>query len=250
MPDSPSKASKTKKRKQKAVTSSATKASTAAAPRPAEPATSSTGPSATFVEQLRTVADKASGVTCCGKEVRLLEQGGERYISLSLRMGSLMDGWKKWRSPKNAGEFQNSTPQKRSGELSLHGSLQWLATLNKAAKEAEQHRMQVVFKNLVRDSQLIVYTDTGVGVETTERETDDILQSSLDKRLVYSQKGAVVGFVERGSTEVRSEHTHLSIVDWSSSTNKRVIFREEAVKRGRRSDQQDSDSSVKVQCCA
>ena len=87
--------------------------------------------------------------------------------------------------------------------------------------------MEVVFRNLGRDAQLIVYTDAGlyssVGVEINERETDDILQSSFDKRLVFSQKGAIVGFVKRGATEVRSVPAHINVLDWRSSTNKRVV---------------------------
>ena len=47
--------------------------------------------------------------------------------------------------------------------------------------------------------------------------------SPKDKRLVYSQKGAVVGFVERGSTDVKGCANHINVIDWRSSTNKRVI---------------------------
>ena len=40
---------------------------------------------------------------------------------------------------------------------------------------------------------------------------------------MYSQKGAVVGFVRKGSTDIRGELAHISVLDWRSTTNKRVI---------------------------
>ena len=94
-------------------------------------------------------------------------------------------------------------------------------------REAKLHRMQIVFEDLGRDSQLVVYSDAGlyssVRVEISEQEADDVLQSSFDRRLVYSQKGAVVGFVKRGSTETKGTPNHINILDWRSSANKRVV---------------------------
>ena len=83
----------------------------------------------------------------------------------------------------------------------------WSAPPNRAVKEAKLNRMELICRNLGRDAQLIVYSDAGlyssVGVGIDERKADDLLHSSFDKRLVFSQKGAVVGFVKRGSTDVR-----------------------------------------------
>ena len=87
--------------------------------------------------------------------------------------------------------------------------------------------MELIFRDLGRDAQLIVYSDAGlyssVGVEIEEKEADDILQSSFDKRLVFSQTGGMVGFVKRGATDIRSKPAPLNVLDWRSSTNKRVI---------------------------
>ena len=201
------------------------------------------------------VADKPSGVTYCGKEIRLQSEAGRERILLS--QDGFIDG--------RLEEMELSRERKRNPELyateeergnfrSVVGSLQWLTTqsrpdlafetnqlqkriadlrvgdlvrANKAVREAKLHRMQIVFEDLGRDSQLVVYSDAGlyssVGVEISEQEADDVLQSSFDKRLVYSQKGAVVGFVKRGSTEIRGTPSHINILDWRSSTNKRVV---------------------------
>ena len=201
------------------------------------------------------VPDKASGVTYCGKEIRLCHRDGERCISLS------QDGFIDGRLEKmEIAKERKRTPQlpateeERADFRSIVGSLQWIATqsrpdlsfetnqlqkrvadlrvcdlvrANKAVREAKLHRMELIFRNLGRDAQLIVYSDAGlyssVGVEIEEKEADDILQSSFDKRLVFSQKGGMVGFVKRGATDIRSKPAHLNVLDWRSSTNKRVI---------------------------
>ena len=147
-----------------------------------------------------------------------------------------------------------ATPEEMANYRSVVGSLQWLATqsrpdlcfetnqlqkkisdlrvsdlirANKAVREADSNRMQIVFRDLGRDAQLVVYTDAGlyssVGVEIDERECEDLLLSDKSKRLVYSQKGAIVGFVRKGSTDVRGELAHINVLDWRSTTNKRVI---------------------------
>ncbi|CAE7857041.1 unnamed protein product [Symbiodinium microadriaticum] len=61
-----------------------------------------------------------------------------------------------------------------------------------------------------------------VGVEIDEQECDDVLQSSSDKKLVYSQKGVCLGFVKRGST-LTGDGAHLNLIDWRSATNRRVV---------------------------
>ena len=39
---------------------------------------------------------------------------------------------------------------------------------------------------------------------------------------MYSQKGVCLGFVKRGSTQL-GERAHLNLIDWRSSTNRRVV---------------------------
>ena len=201
------------------------------------------------------VADKASGVTYCGKEIRLQDAGGKPQIVLS--QDGFIDGrLEEMEVSKERRRNQDlyATEEERGNFRSVVGSLQWLATqsrpdlafetnqlqkrvadlrvgdlmrANKAVREAKHHRMRIVFEDLGRDSQLVVYSDAGlyssVGVEISEQEAGDVLQSSFDKRLVYSQKGGVVGFVKRGSTEIKGIPSHINIVDWRSSTNKRVV---------------------------
>ena len=200
------------------------------------------------------VAEKES-VTYCGKEIRLVEEGGEQCISLS------QDGFIDGRLDEmEIASARRSCPdafvseEEKANYRSIVGSLQWLATqsrpdvsfetnqlqkrisdlrvfdllrANKAVRDVKANRLQLKFRNLGRDAQLIVYTDAGlyssVGVEIDEKECEDILMSPKDKRLVYSQKGAVVGFVERGSTDVKGCANHINVIDWRSSTNKRVI---------------------------
>ncbi|OLP82531.1 hypothetical protein AK812_SmicGene36813 [Symbiodinium microadriaticum] len=201
------------------------------------------------------VPDKVEGVTYCGKEIRLKEIDGERCIVLS--QDGFIDGRLEQMEVAKERKLTVELPaseEERANYRSIVGSLQWVATqsrpdlsfetnqlqkrvadlrvadllrANKAVREAKANRMEVVFRNLGKDAQLIVYSDAGlyssVGVEIDEREADDILQSSFDRRLVYSQKGGMVGFVKRGSTELRGVPGHINLVDWRSSTNKRVI---------------------------
>ena len=89
-----------------------------------------------------------------------------------------------------------------------------------------KHRYEIVFKPLGPDAEIVAYHDAGlyssVGVEIDERECDDILHAGNEKKLVYSQKGVCIGFVRKGST-MREERAHLNLVDWRSSTNRRVV---------------------------
>ena len=201
------------------------------------------------------VCDQPSGINYCGKEIKVVEDGGERKIVLS--QNGFVDGRLETMdvSASRRAQLEScATPEEMSNYRSVVGSLQWVATqtrpdmafevnqlqkrvadlrvhdllrANKAVKEVAQNRLQLVFQNLGPDAELIAYSDAGlyssVGVELQEKEAEDLLQSSRDKRLVYSQKGAMIGFVRRGSTDVKSCHAHMNIVDWKSSTNKRVI---------------------------
>ncbi|CAL1168448.1 unnamed protein product [Cladocopium goreaui] len=53
-------------------------------------------------------------------------------------------------------------------------------------------------------------------------EADDILMTGKEKKLVYSQKGAVLGLVSQGDID-KGEPVKMNILDWRSTTNKRVI---------------------------
>ncbi|CAE7476031.1 RE1 [Symbiodinium microadriaticum] len=201
------------------------------------------------------VSEKPSGVTYCGKEIKIVKDNSGEYVSLS--QNAFLDG--RLQEMEIAKERRKSpeslaTPEEMANYRSVVGSLQWLATqsrpdlcfetnqlqkrisdlrvcdlirANKAVREADSNRMQIVFRDLGRDAQLVVYTDAGlyssVGVEIDERECEDLLLSDKSKRLVYSQKGAVVGFVRKGSTDIRGELAHINVLDWRSTTNKRVI---------------------------
>ena len=201
------------------------------------------------------VCDQPSGINYCGKEIKVEEEAGEKRIILS--QNGFVDGRLETMEVSAGRRSQPescATPEELSNYRSVVGSLQWVVTqtrpdmafevnqlqkrvadlrvhdllrANKAVKEVAQHRLQLVFRDLGPDAELIAYSDAGLysslGVELQEREAEDLLQSGKEKRLVYSQKGAVIGFVRRGATEVESCRAHMNLVDWKSSMNKRVI---------------------------
>lgn len=44
-----------------------------------------------------------------------------------------------------------------------------------------------------------------------------------EKKMVYSQKGAIIGLIKKGDMEVTGKQVRINILDWKSTTNKRVI---------------------------
>ena len=96
----------------------------------------------------------------------------------------------------------------------------------RVVKEVVSHRVQIEFRNLDPDAEIVAYHDAAlynsVGVEIHEREEGDLLQTGLDKKLVHSQKGAIIGFIKRWQT-AQSEKVHRNVVDWRSATNKHVV---------------------------
>ena len=72
-----------------------------------------------------------------------------------------------------------------------------------------------MFKPLGYDAELVAYHDAGlyssVDAELDEQQGDDILQSSLDKKLVYSQKDAMVAFARKGDMD-QERRVHLNVV--------------------------------------
>ena len=201
------------------------------------------------------VCEESSGVSYCGKEIKAITRDGEEIITLA--QNGFIDGRLEQMDVPLARRAQLddcASPEERTNYRSIVGSLQWVVTqsrpdmafevnqlqkrvadlrvhdllrANRAVREVTQHRMEIEFRNLGHDAELIAYTDAGlyssVGVELGEKEAEDLLQSGRDKKLVYSQKGAMIGFVKRGATDLKSQHVHLNILDWKSSTNKRVI---------------------------
>ena len=198
------------------------------------------------------VADEEAGVTYCGKEIKY-NRASDPYTSLS------QHGFVEGRlDPINISRERASQSDERASDSELTdyrsavGSLQWLATqsrpdiafevnqmqkrvkdlrvhdlirANKCIKEVKADRQQLKFYNL-GETEIVVYHDASlfnsVGVEISDREADDILLTGKEKKLVYSQKGVLIGLVKKGSME---EHgpVKMNVLDWKSTTNKRVI---------------------------
>ena len=124
--------------------------------------------------------------------------------------------------PDVAFECNQLQLQKRVSDLRIADLLR----ANRAVREVVRNRMEILFRLLGPDAQLVTYHDAGlyssVGAEIDERQCDDILQNTLDKKLVYFQKGAVVGFVKRGELE-QEGRVHINVIDWRSATNRRIV---------------------------
>ena len=201
------------------------------------------------------VAQQVAGVTYCGKEIRVGQQEGEPGILLS------QDGFVSGRLQpmelsveRKRNKEALATDTERTDYRSVVGSLQWLVTqsrpdiafevnqlqkripdlrvedllrANRAVKEVTRHRVQICFKNVGLDAELVAYHDAGlfnsVGVELEEQQAEDLLLQGTEKKLVYSQKGVVLGLVRRGMTKSQQGGVHFNLLDWKSSTNRRVV---------------------------
>ena len=183
------------------------------------------------------VHEQASGVTSCGKEVKVVVKENETCVMLA--QNAFIDARLQPMKIEPARMKQldvRANQAETTDYRSIVGSLQWLAVqsrpdiafecnqlqkrasdlrivdlvwANKAVREVVRNRTEILFKPLGYDAELVTYHDAGlyssVGAELDEQQCDDILQSSLDKKLVYSQKGAVVAFVKKGGCrETRS----------------------------------------------
>ncbi|CAE7195067.1 RE1 [Symbiodinium sp. CCMP2592] len=200
------------------------------------------------------VCEQESGVTYCGKEIKVINKDGETCVTLA--QNAFIDGrlqTMKIDSSRLREPDARANPTEVTDYRSITGSLQWLAVqsrpdiafecnqlqkrisdlrvsdlirANKAVREVSKHRTEILFKPLGHDAELVTYHDAGlyssVGVEIDEKQCEDILQSHLDKRLIYSQKGACIGFVKKGAIE-QEGRVHLNLIDWKSATNRRVI---------------------------
>ncbi|CAE7260901.1 RE1 [Symbiodinium sp. KB8] len=200
------------------------------------------------------VADQESGVTYCGKEIRIKRHGDEVRVTLS--QNAFIDGRLQpmaLSSERTRQPDERATEFERTDYRSVVGSLQWLAVqsrpdiafecnqlqkqiadlrvadlirANKTVREVVRNRLEIEFRPLGVDAELVAYHDAGlyssIGVEIDEKQCEDILQRPSDKKLVYSQKGACVGFVMKGATD-QERNARLNLIDWKSSTNRRVI---------------------------
>jgi hypothetical protein len=197
------------------------------------------------------VAEQEAGVSYCGKEIKFHKD--QQCISRS--QNGFIDGRL---DSIQVDKDRLKTPDERvnPGELtdfrSAVGSLQWLATqsrpdiafevnqlqkrvkdlrvfdlvrANKCIQDVKKHRYDMKFFNL-GETEIVVFHDASlfnsVGVEIEDREADDILLTGKEKKLVYSQKGAVLGVVSKRSLEHKS-HVKMNVLDWRSTTNKRVV---------------------------
>ena len=201
------------------------------------------------------VRDAHDGVSYCGKELRLEKEDGKEIITLSQR--SFVEGRLEEieidQERKKQPELE-ATQAELTDFRSTVGSLQWLATqsrpdlafevnqlqkrvpnlqvadlirANRTVREAKSNPFHITIRDIGKDWDLCVFHDAGlfnsVGVEIDEQEADDVLFKTVDKKLVYSQKGAVVGFVRKGNRQFDDVSHPINLLDWKSSTNKRVI---------------------------
>ncbi|CAE7911421.1 RE1, partial [Symbiodinium necroappetens] len=200
------------------------------------------------------VREQQGGVTYCGKEVKVMTKDSETCVTLA--QNAFIDGRLQPMRIESSRAKQldaRANQEELTDYRSIVGSLQWLAVqsrpdiafecnqlqkrvsdlrvadllrANRAVREVVRNRMEILFRPLGPDAQLVTYHDAGlyssVGAEIDEKQCDDILQSTLDKKLVYSQKGAVVGFVKRGELE-QEGRVHINVIDWRSATNRRIV---------------------------
>ena len=191
----------------------------------------------------------------CGKEIRVNQDRQGEKITLS--QNGFIDGrLQKIEIDRQRTKLkeERATESEKTDFRSVVGSLQWLVTqsrpdlsfeinqlqkrindlrvndlirANKAVKEVCSNRLELVFRNLGPDAEVVVYHDgvlfNSVGAEIHEQDDEDILQTVMEKKLVYSQKGVILGMVKKGQTDKQGEHIHFNVLDWRSSTNRRVV---------------------------
>ena len=118
--------------------------------------------------------------------------------------------------------FECNQLQKRVADLRIRD----LHRANRAVKDALKNRFEILFRPLGVDAELVTFHDAGLysslGVEIEDREIEDILQAGNERKLIYSQKGVCVGFVRKGAT-ASEDRAHYNLIDWKSSTNRRVV---------------------------
>lgn len=167
-------------------------------------------------------------MTYCGKEIKIKVVGKGRYIALS--QNGFIDGRLQLiKVPKErASQLESRVMEgEKTDYRSLVGSLQWLATqsrpdislevnqmqkrisdlrvgdflrANRRAKEVLQDRYELEFHDLGPDVELVAFHDASLfnslGVEISDRGADDMLMTGREKKLVYSQKGALYNWFD------------------------------------------------------
>ena len=199
------------------------------------------------------VSSKKEGITYCGKELRVVDKDGERVIELAQK-GFVEGRLDLIPISKERAEMveEAATEEERTDFRSVLGSLQWLATqtradisyhvnqlqkrvnklqvrdllvANKVVRLVKKHDLSVTFKNLGCDVAVVSWHDASLynslGVEIDEND-DDLVQSFGDRKLLYSQKGVVAGFVKRTDVD-RTEPVACNVACWRSKTNKRIV---------------------------
>lgn len=199
------------------------------------------------------VKDCAHGVTYCGKEIKVGFDNGERTIVLGQkgfsegRLETVPIQKERKQTPDS-----EVTEEERSDFRSVLGSLQWLSTqsrpdisfgvnqlqkrvncltvrdleaANKLVRVVKQNESSITFRNLGKDVAVVSWHDAGLynslGVELDE-DDNDLLQSLADKKLLYSQKGCVIGLCKISDLE-RTMEVPVNFLGWKSKTNRRVL---------------------------
>ena len=165
-----------------------------------------------------------------------------------------MAGWKRFLFPPKEKKTPEASvsEEERSDFRSVLGSLQWLSNqsrpdisfmvnqLQKRVNALTVHDLEVAnrvvknvksvqsclkFRNLGRDIAVVSWHDAGlynsVGTEVDE-EDGGLLQSLADKRLLFSQKGCMVGFCKRQDLG-RTTDVPANYVAWKTKTDKRIL---------------------------
>ena len=111
--------------------------------------------------------------------------------------------------------------QKRINKLTVRDLLE----ANKAVRIAKQNEIGLKFRNLGKDVAVVTWHDAGlfnsVGVELDEADGDYIHELG-EKKMLYSQKGAVTGFVKCSDLD-RTDGVSCNFTSWCSKTNRRIV---------------------------
>lgn len=199
------------------------------------------------------VEKQAGGVTYCGKEIVVETKDDERVINLRQR-GFVEGRLESVPIPKERRENPNAKapPEEISDFRSVLGALQWLSTqsrpdisfmvnqlqkrvnmlevkdlevANQIVRIVKRNEVSIVFRNLGEDVAIVAYHDAGLynslGVEI-EGNDDDLVQSFQEKRLLYSQKGSLVGLVRKSDLE-RTSEVPINVLQWKTRTNRRIV---------------------------
>ena len=203
----------------------------------------------------QTVAGEPAGVTYCGKEIKVRNSENERYITLAQngfidgRLETIKIDRERLKNPE-----ERVNEDEKTDYRSVVGSLQWLAgqsrpdiafevnqlqkrikdlrvgdliRANKCVREVMNHRYELEFHDLGKDVEVVAFHDASlfnsVGLEIDDHQADDILMTGREKKMVYSQKGALIGLVRKGDMDITGRKVRINLLDWKSTTNKRVI---------------------------